>query len=212
MFCSSTLQACGIIVDLIRSKKMAGRAVLLAGPPGTGKVRMPYLFSNELLLLKITRHWFIAIFLRPYFCLFLTLLDGSSIGGSPGVGKQGAFLPYGGQRGLLHRDQKNRSPDGKLSEGHRWAHHSGFLVPWPQSYPWERKKSKQKKTSSDFIVTSWYLGDHIIWMHYMDLANKYTNVFRFYSSQNWMQLFQGMALQIVIVVKFKRVVRFEDWE
>ena len=34
-----TLKACGIIVDLIRSKKMAGRAVLLAGPPGTGKVR-----------------------------------------------------------------------------------------------------------------------------------------------------------------------------
>jgi len=25
-------------VELIRSKKMAGRAVLLAGPPGTGKV------------------------------------------------------------------------------------------------------------------------------------------------------------------------------
>uniref|UniRef100_A0A3Q3XN40 RuvB-like helicase n=1 Tax=Mola mola TaxID=94237 RepID=A0A3Q3XN40_MOLML len=31
-------EACGIIVELIRSKKMAGRAVLLAGPPGTGKV------------------------------------------------------------------------------------------------------------------------------------------------------------------------------
>ena len=26
------------MVELIRSKKMAGRAVLLAGPPGTGKV------------------------------------------------------------------------------------------------------------------------------------------------------------------------------
>lgn len=32
------LQACGVIVELIKSKKMAGRAVLLAGPPGTGKV------------------------------------------------------------------------------------------------------------------------------------------------------------------------------
>lgn len=32
------LQAAGIIVELIKSKKMAGRAVLLAGPPGTGKV------------------------------------------------------------------------------------------------------------------------------------------------------------------------------
>jgi RuvB-like protein 1 len=32
-------EACGIVVDLIRSKKMAGRALLLAGAPGTGKVR-----------------------------------------------------------------------------------------------------------------------------------------------------------------------------
>ncbi len=32
-------QGAGIIVDLIKAKKMAGRAVLLAGPPGTGKVR-----------------------------------------------------------------------------------------------------------------------------------------------------------------------------
>lgn len=29
-------EAAGIIVDLIRSKNMPGRAVLLAGPPGTG--------------------------------------------------------------------------------------------------------------------------------------------------------------------------------
>lgn len=32
-----SFQAGGIIVELIRRKKMAGRAVLLAGPPGTGK-------------------------------------------------------------------------------------------------------------------------------------------------------------------------------
>lgn len=50
----TTLQACGIIVDLIRSKKMAGRAVLLAGPPGTGKVRISHLFTIELWLFKIT--------------------------------------------------------------------------------------------------------------------------------------------------------------
>ncbi|XP_023224204.1 ruvB-like 1 [Centruroides sculpturatus] len=31
-------EAAGIVVELIKSKKMAGRAVLLAGPPGTGKV------------------------------------------------------------------------------------------------------------------------------------------------------------------------------
>ena len=34
-------EAAGIIVDLIRAKKMAGRAVLFAGPPGTGKVGFP---------------------------------------------------------------------------------------------------------------------------------------------------------------------------
>lgn len=51
-------QACGIIVELIRSKKMAGRAVLLAGPPGTGKVFIAFclcvihyvkIFSNLIL-------------------------------------------------------------------------------------------------------------------------------------------------------------------
>ena len=31
-------QAAGIVVEMIKTKKMAGRAVLLAGPPGTGKV------------------------------------------------------------------------------------------------------------------------------------------------------------------------------
>ncbi len=29
-------EACGIVVDMIRAKKMAGRALLLAGAPGTG--------------------------------------------------------------------------------------------------------------------------------------------------------------------------------
>ena len=28
-------EACGVIVDLIRSRRMAGRALLLAGAPGT---------------------------------------------------------------------------------------------------------------------------------------------------------------------------------
>ncbi len=37
-FLSHFAQAAGVIVDLIKSKKMAGRAVLFAGPPGTGKV------------------------------------------------------------------------------------------------------------------------------------------------------------------------------
>lgn len=33
-------EACGVAVDLIRSRKMAGRALLLAGAPGTGKTAL----------------------------------------------------------------------------------------------------------------------------------------------------------------------------
>ena len=38
-----SFQAAGVVVELIKSKKMAGRAILLAGPPGTGKV--PFLVN-----------------------------------------------------------------------------------------------------------------------------------------------------------------------
>ena len=41
-------QAAGIAVDLIRSKKMAGRAVLFAGAPGTGKTAIALGMAKEL--------------------------------------------------------------------------------------------------------------------------------------------------------------------
>lgn len=41
-------EAAGIAVELIRSKKMAGRALLFAGPPGTGKTALALGIAKEL--------------------------------------------------------------------------------------------------------------------------------------------------------------------
>lgn len=41
-------EAAGIVVELIRSKKMAGRALLFAGPPGTGKTAVALAIAQEL--------------------------------------------------------------------------------------------------------------------------------------------------------------------
>lgn len=41
-------EAAGVVVDLIRSKKMAGRALLMAGAPGTGKTAIALAIAQEL--------------------------------------------------------------------------------------------------------------------------------------------------------------------
>lgn len=41
-------EAAGLVVDLIKSKKMAGRALLMAGAPGTGKTAVALAISQEL--------------------------------------------------------------------------------------------------------------------------------------------------------------------
>ncbi|KAF2732057.1 TIP49-domain-containing protein [Polyplosphaeria fusca] len=41
-------EACGLVVDLVKAKKMSGRAVLLAGGPATGKTALALAVSQEL--------------------------------------------------------------------------------------------------------------------------------------------------------------------
>ncbi|AES75038.1 DNA helicase TIP49 TBP-interacting protein [Medicago truncatula] len=42
-------EACGLVVDMIRQKKMAGKALLLAGPPGTGKTALALGICQDIL-------------------------------------------------------------------------------------------------------------------------------------------------------------------
>lgn len=41
-------EACGVIVDMIKARKLSGKAVLLAGGPGTGKTALALAVSQEL--------------------------------------------------------------------------------------------------------------------------------------------------------------------
>ena len=41
-------ESCGVVVDMIKAKKMAGRALLMAGAPGTGKTALALGIAQEL--------------------------------------------------------------------------------------------------------------------------------------------------------------------
>lgn len=45
---SSQSKACGVVVELVKSRKFSGRALLLAGAPGTGKTALALAISQEL--------------------------------------------------------------------------------------------------------------------------------------------------------------------
>ena len=66
-------EACGVVVDLIRSRKMAGRALLLAGAPGTGKTALA-LGIAQVCTFYILKRWtmeYILLYIRVILTLFL---------------------------------------------------------------------------------------------------------------------------------------------
>ena len=63
-------EACGVVVDMIKQKKMAGRALLMAGAPGTGKTALALGIAQELgskVRLSLSLPLFLFLFnLSPY--------------------------------------------------------------------------------------------------------------------------------------------------
>ena len=59
-------EASGLVVDMIRQKKMAGRALLMAGPPGTGKTALALGIAQEL-----GSKVLLTFYLGNLFCFFI---------------------------------------------------------------------------------------------------------------------------------------------
>ena len=97
-------EACGLVVDMIKQRKMAGRALLMAGAPGTGKTALALGIAQELGSKARCSHH-----LPTRFCT----VDAACTG---------AFLSYGGLRGVLVRGEEDRSSDGELQARYRPAH------------------------------------------------------------------------------------------
>lgn len=96
---------------MIRAKKMAGRAVLLAGPPGTG---IKYKVMQPLDLFRVANLYFNHARKncnRP--C------------NRTGAGLQGTILPHGWLGSLFLRGQEDRSVDGEFSKSY-WTTYQGY--------------------------------------------------------------------------------------
>jgi hypothetical protein len=69
-------EALGIVADLIHSQRLAGRALLLVGPPGTGKVRNLRVLDLVIcLLVDFSQHLTIVFSSKTFLCRLHLLWD-----------------------------------------------------------------------------------------------------------------------------------------